>query len=34
VKKAISPWRDRRRSELVWTDTDNNLMSIINWRWD
>ena len=34
VKKAISAWRDRRRSELVWTDTDNNLMSIINWSWD
>jgi len=34
VKKAISAWRDRRRTELVWTDTDNNLMSIINWGWD
>ena len=34
VKQAISAWRDRRRSELVWTDTDNNLMSIINWGGD
>lgn len=32
VKRAISPWRDRGRSELVWTDRDSNLMSIVNWR--
>jgi len=34
VKAAISPWRDRSRSELVWSDSDHNLMSIINWSWD
>jgi len=32
VKAAISPWRDDGRREVVWTDRDSNLMSIINWR--
>jgi hypothetical protein len=32
VKAAISPWRDGGKSEIVWTDKDSNLMSIINWR--
>jgi len=33
VKAAISTWRDgSRRPDLVWTDSDSNLMSIINWR--
>ncbi len=32
VRRAISPWRDDATSELVWTDNDSNLMSIINWR--
>jgi hypothetical protein len=34
VRKAVSPWRDDAKSELVWTDQDNNLMSIINWGRD
>lgn len=34
VRRAIAPWRDRGRSELVWTDRDSNLMSIVNWRGD
>jgi len=34
VRRLISRWRDRGQSEVVWTDTDSNLMSIINWRWD
>jgi hypothetical protein len=32
VRKAISPWRDNGKSELVWTDQDSNLMSILNWN--
>ncbi len=33
VKAAASHWRDRgSRPDLVWTDSDSNLMSIINWR--
>ena len=33
VRSAISPWRDGgSRPDLVWTDSDSNLMSIINWR--
>jgi hypothetical protein len=32
VRKAVSPWRDKGKSELVWTDQDSNLMSIINWQ--
>ena len=33
VKAAASRWRDRgSRPDLVWTDSDSNLMSIINWR--
>ena len=33
VGAAISPWRDGgTRPDLVWTDRDSNLMSIINWR--
>ena len=32
VAKAISPWRDRGDSKLLWTDSSSNLMSIINWR--
>lgn len=31
VRRAVSPWRDDGRSELVWTDKDSNLMSIVNW---
>jgi hypothetical protein len=34
VRKAVSPWRDDGKSELVWTDRDSNLMSIINWGRD
>jgi len=34
VKASISPWRDDSTSEIVWTDRDSNLMSIINWRGD
>lgn len=30
VKPKISPWRDDGKSELVWTDSSSNLMSIIN----
>jgi len=33
VRRSISRWRDRGKSELVWTDEDSNLMSIINWRY-
>jgi hypothetical protein len=32
VRKMVSLWRDRGKSELVWTDQDSNLMSIINWN--
>ncbi|MGX1786218.1 spermidine synthase [Bosea sp. NPDC055332] len=31
VKAALSPWRDRSDSKLLWTDRDSNLMSIIKW---
>lgn len=31
VAEDISEWRDDGRSELVWTDKDSNLMSILNW---
>ena len=31
VRRAISEWRDNGRSEIVWTDNDNNLISILNW---
>jgi len=31
VRRAISLWRDDATSELVWTDNDSNLMSIVNW---
>ena len=31
VRRAASPWRDGGKSELVWTDKDSNLMSIVNW---
>lgn len=31
VKDAISDWRDESKSQLVWTDNNANLMSIINW---
>lgn len=31
VRNMVSPWRDKGKSELVWTDLDSNLMSIINW---
>jgi hypothetical protein len=31
VRRAVSPWRDDGKSELVWTDKDSNLMSIVNW---
>jgi hypothetical protein len=34
VRKAVSPWRDKGRSELIWTDQDSNLMSIVNWGRD
>lgn len=30
VARAVSPWRDDGRSELVWTDRSSNLMSILN----
>lgn len=32
VRRAVSPWRDDGKSDLVWTDKDSNLMSIINWK--
>lgn len=31
VRAAISHWRDRDGSSIVWTDKSSNLMSIINW---
>ncbi len=31
VKTAISPWRDKGRDDIVWTDKSSNLMSILNW---
>lgn len=31
VKAALSPWRDRSDSKLLWTDRSSNLMSIIKW---
>lgn len=31
VKAALSPWRDKSESKLLWTDASSNLMSIINW---
>jgi hypothetical protein len=31
VRRAVSSWRDDGKSELVWTDKDSNLMSIVNW---
>lgn len=31
VKAALSPWRDRSDSKLLWTDRNSNLMSIIPW---
>jgi hypothetical protein len=31
VAAQISKWRDDGKSELVWTDKDSNLMSILNW---
>ena len=34
VRRAVSPWRDDGKSELVWTDQDSNLISIINWGRD
>jgi hypothetical protein len=34
VRKMVSLWRDRGKSELVWTDQDSNLMSIINWTFE
>ena len=34
VRRAISQWPDGGSSELVWTDKDSNLLSIINWRGD
>ena len=34
VKAARSDWRDRGKSEIVWTDRSSNLMSIINWAND
>jgi hypothetical protein len=35
VRSAIAPWRDSgRRPDIVWTDADSNLVSIINWRGD
>lgn len=31
VKAALSPWRDRSDSKLLWTDASSNLMSILPW---
>ena len=31
VRAAISPWRDKGRAAIVWTDKSSNLMSILNW---
>lgn len=31
VKAALSPWRDRSDSRLLWTDRSSNLMSILPW---
>ena len=31
VRRAVSSWPDDGKSELVWTDKDSNLMSIVNW---
>lgn len=32
VSAAISPWRDRAATKMLWTDSSSNLLSIINWR--
>ena len=32
VRRAISGWPDGSTAEIVWTDKDSNLVSIINWR--
>ncbi len=32
VKAALSPWRDKSDSKLLWTDASSNLMSIIQWQ--
>lgn len=34
VRRAVAPWPDRGRSELLWTDANSNLLSIINWSRD
>ena len=34
VRRAIAKWPDGGSLELVWTDKDSNLLSIINWRGD
>ena len=34
VRGTIDRWPDDGKSELVWSDNDSNLMSIINWGWD
>jgi hypothetical protein len=34
VRKMVSLWRDKGKSELVWTDQDSNLMSIVNWNYE
>ena len=31
VRRAVSSWRDDGKSEIMWTDQDSNLMSIVNW---
>lgn len=32
VRRAVSSWRDDGKAELIWTDRDSNLMSIMNWN--
>jgi hypothetical protein len=29
VAEALSPWRDRSKRTLLWTDQSNNLLSVI-----
>lgn len=32
LRAALSPWRDNSTRDIVWTDKNSNLMSILNWR--
>lgn len=32
IAPGLSPWRDGRSDQLVWTDASANLLSIVNWQ--